>query len=179
MGNARGNTNSRKHTWMSPESRAFWEFSWHEIGLYDLPAMIDYVLAKTGQSATHYIGHSQGTTSFFVMGSMRPEYNNKIRSMHALAPVAFMSNLFSPFIRAIAPFVDQIDLVMDLLGVYEFMPSSEMMVKGGYYVCRDESIFQEVCANVLFLIGGYNSEQLNRVSYLVYPKKMFYKIALF
>jgi lysosomal acid lipase/cholesteryl ester hydrolase len=33
---------------------------------------------------------------------------------------------------------------------------------GGYYICRDESLFQELCANVLFLIGGFNSEQLNR-----------------
>jgi len=46
--------------------------------------MIDYVLAATGESSLHYIGHSQGTTSFFVMGSLRTEMNAKIRTMHAL-----------------------------------------------------------------------------------------------
>lgn len=51
---------------------------------------------------------------------------------------------------------------MKMFGVYEFMPSNEMMANGGKYVCKDESLFQEVCANVLFLIAGFNSQQLNR-----------------
>lgn len=49
-----------------------------------------------------------------------------------------------------------------MLGIHEFFPSNKMMKKGGYVLCRDESIFQEVCVNVLFLACGYNSEQLNR-----------------
>jgi lysosomal acid lipase/cholesteryl ester hydrolase len=98
MGNARGNKNSRYHEWLSPNSEVFWDFSWHEIGQFDLPAMIDYTLGQTGQSKLHYAGHSQGTTSFFVMASLKPEYNDKIITMHALAPVAFMSNLVSPFV---------------------------------------------------------------------------------
>lgn len=49
-----------------------------------------------------------------------------------------------------------------MFGAYEFLPSNEMMVNGGKYLCNDESMFQEVCANVLFLVGGYNSKQLNR-----------------
>lgn len=73
-----------------------------------------------------------------------------------------MSNLKSPFLRAMAPFVDSIETVMKMLGTYEFLPSSDMMVKGGKLVCKDESPIQELCANVLFLMSGYNSQQLNR-----------------
>ena len=58
--------------------------------------------------------------------------------------------------------VDEIETVMKMFGVYEFMPSNEMLVNGGKYLCKDQSLFQEVCANVLFLIGGFNSQQLNR-----------------
>lgn len=76
--------------------------SWHEIGIYDLPAKIDYILEETGQSRIFYIGHSQGTTSFFVMASELPEYNEKIRLMVALAPVAYMSNLGNPFLKVIS-----------------------------------------------------------------------------
>ncbi|XP_050297069.1 lipase 3-like isoform X3 [Anthonomus grandis grandis] len=52
MGNARGNTWSRNHTTLNPDKDAkFWKFSFHEIGLYDIPAMIDYALEKTGASS--------------------------------------------------------------------------------------------------------------------------------
>lgn len=79
-------------------------FSWHEIGYYDLPAKIDYILNYTSQPSLYYIGHSQGTTTFYVMASERPEYNRKIRLMVSLAPVAFMSNLSSPVIKMLARF---------------------------------------------------------------------------
>lgn len=49
MGNYRGNAESRNHLYLSPERRKFWEFSWHEMGEYDLPAMIDHVLKQTGK----------------------------------------------------------------------------------------------------------------------------------
>lgn len=60
FGNARANTYSRNHTHLSPDDGEFWKFSWHEIGLYDLPAMIDFILEKTEQDQMIYIGHSQG-----------------------------------------------------------------------------------------------------------------------
>lgn len=78
------------------------------------------------------------------------------------APVAFMGNLKSPFLRAMAPFVGAVELALNLFGAYEFLPSNDMMIKGGQLVCKDESIFQEVCANALFLLCGFNSPQLNR-----------------
>lgn len=73
-----------------------------------------------------------------------------------------MSNLKSPFLRVVAPFVDSVETVVKMLGVYEFLPSDQMMIDGGKLVCKDESPFQEVCANVLFLLSGFNSEQLDR-----------------
>lgn len=112
MGNARGNTHSRKHLYLSPKKKEFWQFSWHEIGQIDLPSMINFVLEKTGESKLHYIGHSQGTTAFFVMGALDKNgvMMSKIKSMQALAPVAFMGNLKSPFVRAFAPFVTSISV---------------------------------------------------------------------
>ncbi|XP_037042421.1 lipase 3-like [Bradysia coprophila] len=166
MGNARGNRYSRNHVTFDPDGRRsdrrrFWEFSWHEIGTTDLPAMIDYVLAQTGYEKLHYIGHSQGTTSFFVMASERPAYNDKILSMQALAPVAFMSNLRSPFVRAASLFLNTLDTATSVLGIYEFLPTSELLALGGQAACRDEAWTQALCYNVLFLIAGFNSAQTN------------------
>lgn len=164
LGNARGNTHSRNHTTLSPDNVDFWNFSWHEIGMYDISAMIDKVISTTGQPKIHYAGHSQGTTGFFVLMSMRPEYNAKIRSAHMLSPVGYMSNLISPFFRVFAPVSGVADLVTTLIGAREFLPSTQMMQDGGALLCQDKSPFQEVCANVLFLIAGYDSVQLNRTA---------------
>lgn len=104
LGNHRGNTWSRKHKTLDPDrdQEKFWDFSFHELGYYDLPAKIDYILESTGQDKIVYVGHSQGTTAFFIMGSERPEYNDKIRLMSALAPIVYMGNLPNPFIGQIA-----------------------------------------------------------------------------
>lgn len=113
MGNARGNYYSRKHLSLNPDgifNTRFWEFSWDEIGNVDLPTMIDYALGHSGEPRLHYIGHSQGTTVFFVMGSLRPDYNAKIISMHALAPVAFMANNRNPLLLFISPYANDIEV---------------------------------------------------------------------
>jgi len=80
----------------------FLSHRWFEHGTIDMPAIIDYILEKTKHRQVWYSGHSMGTTMFFVMASMRPEYNKKIRHMFALAPVAYMSHGESP-IRPLAP----------------------------------------------------------------------------
>lgn len=74
----------------NPTESEYWNFSWHEIGFYDLPAMIDHILSATNYTNIHYIGHSQGVTTFFVMITMKPEYNEKIVSMHAMSPVVYL-----------------------------------------------------------------------------------------
>lgn len=38
----------------------YWSWSIKEVGIYDLPAIVDYVYNKTGLKPA-YIGHSQGT----------------------------------------------------------------------------------------------------------------------
>lgn len=91
MGNVRGTEFSRQHKTLNPNvSELYWNFSFHEIGKYDLPAIIDFALAKTNQSSLHYIGHSQGCSAFFVMTTIRPEYNVKIATMTAMAPAVFL-----------------------------------------------------------------------------------------
>lgn len=110
LSNTRGTFYGQNHTALNPfgtskERKEFWSFSYHEMGILDLPAIIDYVLSQTNVPKLHFIGHSQGTAAFFVMASERPEYNEKIELMHALAPIAFLKHVVSPPLRALAPFV--------------------------------------------------------------------------
>lgn len=60
------------------------------MGIYDQPAIIDYILAKTNSSKLYYVGFSQGTTSLLVMLSERPEYNSKIYAASLMAPVGYI-----------------------------------------------------------------------------------------
>ncbi|CAK1556243.1 unnamed protein product [Leptosia nina] len=164
MGNARGNYYSRKHRRLRPDALLntdFWDFSWDEIGHIDVAAMIDYALRHTGRSRLHYIGFSQGTTTFFVLASLRPEYNNKIISMHALAPVAYMAHNKNLLFNALAPFSRSLERLANLIGIGEFMPNSLIFTWAGQALCRDQVIFQPICSSILFLIGGWNEKQHN------------------
>lgn len=67
--------------------------SYHEIGTQDLPAILDTILRTTGHKQLSYVGHSMGTTEFFVMGSERPELMQNIRVFIGLSPVAAFSPL--------------------------------------------------------------------------------------
>ena len=90
LGNVRGSKFSMKHRSLDPLAREFWQFSFHEIGYYDLPAMINYVLGMTGKPSLYYFGHNQGTTALFALLSTRTDYNAKILQAHMLSPIAFM-----------------------------------------------------------------------------------------
>jgi len=73
--------------------------------------MIDYILEKTGYSELYYIGYSQGTTVFFVMGSEKPEYNAKVKGMISLAPAVFLSNQRSPLITFLIHIYDLLEVI--------------------------------------------------------------------
>lgn len=116
LGNTRGSTYSRAHRDLSPDSKQFWQFSYHEIGERDLPTMIKFVLQKTNYKKLHYVGHGMGTTALFVMCHMRPEMQSKIQSMNALAPIAYTGNMYSPLVRYMASFSS--GLSVSLIGIF-------------------------------------------------------------
>lgn len=86
----------------------YFGFSFQQIGYYDLPAFIDYILDLTNQEKLFYVGHSQGTTSFFAFASTRLEYNEKIRLSVTLSPVAYVRQLPNPFILSLTAFISEL-----------------------------------------------------------------------
>lgn len=65
----------------------FWDFSFDQIALDDVPSTVDYILKNTNHKSLSYIGFSQGTAQAFAALSFIPELNDKINLMVALAPV--------------------------------------------------------------------------------------------
>ncbi|CAL8103706.1 unnamed protein product [Orchesella dallaii] len=162
MGNYRGNTYSKRHVSLDPvaDKEQFWSFSWNEMGLFDLPADFDYVLNATGTDGLYYVGHSMGTTGFWVCMSEHPEYNAKIKLMNAYAPVSYTQHMISP-IALIAPFSGQVEWLLGMFGLYEFLPSNAFMDFIGQTVCHQNSLIKDICSNVLFLVAGFDSDQMD------------------
>lgn len=96
MGNVRGNTYGLKHLNYNTSDERFWDFSWDEMGKYDIPAMIDYILAFTNQEQLFYVGHSQGTLVLFSQLGQNPKLASQIKLFLAMGPVATVEHIKSP-----------------------------------------------------------------------------------
>jgi len=105
LGNTRGTSYSSESADpnVSPSSPDFWDFSQHEMGLYDLPATFDYIKRASNQSSLYYIGHSLGATQMFVAIALNPAIQSSIRTFIGLAPVAYAGNATNPLFRSSAP----------------------------------------------------------------------------
>ena len=100
IGNYRGNTYSRNHTYLDPEQEQFWQFSWDQMGLYDIPTMLQYVdhVTRADQGLV-YIGHSMGTTAFWVFCNEFPHLSQSlVKLMIGMAPVSNVQKI-TPLLR--------------------------------------------------------------------------------
>lgn len=108
---SRGNTYSTEHVSLSTDSVAYWNFSWHEVGYYDIPANIDLITNITGNQNISFVGHSQGSTAFVVLAATRPEYAARVSAAHLMAPVVYMNHTRLP-ISFLVENVDQIEVTI-------------------------------------------------------------------
>jgi lysosomal acid lipase/cholesteryl ester hydrolase len=58
IANVRGTRWSHGHIALTKTDREYWDWTWDELAMYDLPAMLKFVYKTTG-SKVFYVGHSQ------------------------------------------------------------------------------------------------------------------------
>ena len=95
MGNSRGapfSFENEKLDWIKDEAE-FWDFSYPELAMYDLPAAISTVHRETGGRKVIYIGSSLGTTEFYY--SMQSPYSQKILQ-EVLSEAITLAPIFIP-----------------------------------------------------------------------------------
>ncbi|KAF9412148.1 hypothetical protein HW555_009278 [Spodoptera exigua] len=161
MTNIRGNRYSKDHVWYKTNSEEYWDFSWHEVALYDVPAVIDYIMEIKGtDSKISYIGHSMGTTILFAMLTLRPEYNNILTAGFALAPVVYLSDMKSP-LKSMAPIASNLAYLDSLQGTYEFIPKNSALGQISS-TCSGENMDSLICKNIVFYLCGFNEKQFNK-----------------
>ncbi|KAK0412032.1 hypothetical protein QR680_005992 [Steinernema hermaphroditum] len=168
LGNVRGNTYGKKHKTMNPRSEKFWEYSFDEHVKYDLTAMIDTVLNITKQEQVYYVAHSQGTLTMFAKLADDPKFGAKIKKFFALAPVSTVKHIRGFFDVVAHTLYPLIDGFSKIFGSGEFLPSNWLMKLVADTICNGPFIGRHICNNVMFLIAGPDSKQLNITRTAVY-----------
>ncbi|VVC89029.1 unnamed protein product [Leptidea sinapis] len=161
MGNARGTGHSLKHVTLSSYEPSFWNYTWHEIGIYDVPTMIDRVLEITKRPSLTYIGHSQGTTVFYVMCSLKPEYNEKISLMVSLAPIAYITNSKFFLYKLLAINPDVAYAAFTSAGIHSFFAHDEIFLPVETALCGNPLTAYFICKSLAALAGGFNNKQVS------------------
>ncbi|XP_069960377.1 lipase lipl-3-like isoform X2 [Cherax quadricarinatus] len=134
IGNTRGNFYGQRHVRLTPRQPKFWDFSWNEVGRYDIPAMLSYVREVTGVKQVYYAGHSLGGAGFFIMMNYHPHINSWIRVMAALAPASYVRGRHVPM-GLISPIANVIDESLQHAGVFELLPLTYHSMRATSTVC--------------------------------------------
>lgn len=153
MGNARGNTYSRKHTdWNPDKNPEFWEFSFYEMGLYDVPAFMDRLLEVNGSSKVAVVAHSMGAIEMYTgLAELEDYFADKVSLLVTLAGPATFANAM-PALVDLANDDDWYFYIFDSfrrIGFYELSPMFNFIYHVGVY------------ANVAILaLELYNSSEI-------------------
>ena len=126
------------------------------MGQYDIPAVIDYVLATTGRPKLSYIGHSLGCAVFYIAVESRPDLNDKVDVMIALAPSVATRNfrnwpmLFSPALVKLRPTLKD-------LGVTVILNNDPPVRDFARLFCEQTLLSAALCRAFILSIVGFNS----------------------
>ncbi|BFZ17317.1 hypothetical protein BsWGS_20356 [Bradybaena similaris] len=165
LGNSRGNFYSCNHTRLNPKERQFWQFSFDEMATYDVPAMVNFVVATSGVDQVYYVGHSQGTTIGLIAFSKYADVAAKIKHFVAMAPVARIGNTKSP-IRLLAPLAKEIEAFLEVFGHGQInVDPAIMRFLAGSLCSKWGSI---LCENFLFVLCGFDYKSFNKTRMPVY-----------
>lgn len=162
MLSARATTFSAAHKTLDSQSQKYWDYSFHEIGYYDIPAAINFVLQKTRQKKVRYVGHSQGCTVFAVALTMHPDLNRKISSAYLMTPAIFVHHM-SSMLRSLVANEKEIQEIAALLRIYGIQIKSPISRRLSDMLCKDKQSTNILCSDMLFRVIGGDSGQLDKV----------------
>lgn len=161
LGNIRGNRYGRNHTKFSTDDKKFWDYSIDDIGLIDIPAMLDVVSKETNQKII-YIGHSMGTTGAFMFASdMKNEADKKLLAIIAVSPSAYLKDM--TYLRYIIPLLYPVSVNLEKtissLNINTLTASPEISNMLASY-CLGSSQHVRICLSVIDIMFGPCEGQL-------------------
>lgn len=157
VGNVRGNYYGRRHRSLSPDTDSeFWDFNTEQMGVYDLPANIDYVLNHTGSKDLMFIGFSQGCRQVFTMASETSGYVDKVRVAINLAPAVRIKYTRSISIRLLTEFYAAVSPILKTPRQLEVLEKGGLIQTASAFICKDNALASTVCQFFLALIDSYD-----------------------
>ncbi|KAK4340692.1 hypothetical protein RND71_039193 [Anisodus tanguticus] len=149
ISNIRGTRYSRRHVTLDSKDSEYWNWSWDELIVHDLPAVIDFIFKQTGQK-THYVGHSMGTLIALASFSEGRQID-KVKSAALLSPIAYLSHMATPLGDVAArAFVGEITT---LFGLAEFNPKGGPVNKLLKFLCAQPGVD---CYDLMTALTGKN-----------------------
>lgn len=137
LANTRGNTYSKNNTRMKPNEKAFWNFSFARMGMNDVPANVNYIVKHTGKQQLTYIGHSQGTSQFFVAAQdpgVKPLLDKHVNFFVALAPVAYLKHQSSLLLSVVTKL--RLGAVIEAAYPYGFLDNPDTEASIAHFFCK-------------------------------------------
>lgn len=77
LGNSRGTRLSLGHKNLSTKDQGYWDYSFHEIAIYDIPVFIDRIRKVTRADKITFVGYSTSATSALVYASLLKDHAKK------------------------------------------------------------------------------------------------------
>eukprot|EP00743_Colponemidia_sp_Colp-15_P008789 GILK01009590.1.p1 GENE.GILK01009590.1~~GILK01009590.1.p1 ORF type:complete len:421 (+),score=59.40 GILK01009590.1:23-1264(+) len=163
MTNNRGTPYSNKHTRLGRWSSAYWDFSFHDMAMFDVPANIDYILAHTNVSQLTYVGHSQGTSQMFASLTLKSDLASKVNLFIAVTPVSFLLHQSFGLLTTLAR--SGVGALLMKLGVYEFNPTNTLLRDTYATVCA-LPLLGSLCQGLVGLIDTKTAASVRAPVYL-------------
>lgn len=160
LGNSRGNYYSQRHRKLSKNSSEFWNFSYEEIGLYDVAAMLIHIYHKHKGMQVHYVGHSQGCAEILILLAERAQFQLIVGTVFLLAPATYFRH--SRTLLFIIPrniYGCQVDANE---AYYNYFQSNFLIKFIGQHFCSN---YARTCNIIQQLIFGQSNDNSNGVIY--------------
>nr|XP_039249554.1 gastric triacylglycerol lipase-like [Styela clava] len=158
LGNIRGNRYTTRHQHLHPNDKEFWKWSFDEMGQYDVPVMVDFVLSQTGHKKLDFIGHSEGCTNLItsVVSQGRP-MSDRVNKFIALAPAAYVSHS-KGLLKALAKFAKIIQKVWNCFGEGDVFAHNGYVADFAEKYCYD---IPHTCSIILHAMVGTGLSHYN------------------
>ncbi|CAH0550443.1 unnamed protein product [Brassicogethes aeneus] len=125
--NNRGTYYSEEHVNLTVNNIKYWDFSFHELGVYDLPVLTEKISEKSNSTELIYVSHSSGSTAATIYASLLPEHAKKHYKVSIMmAPPVFMKHATGISRSLCAYVVPPLSPILRFLGIGGFFTKNSL-----------------------------------------------------